>query len=163
MIKINKLVLLINNQPERISLYRLTQNFILRILSQVWWNFETKDVISKSTKWEALWKIEYWKEIFMEHLKSYIDKFYPYWLNKKQDEIKYVIKNLYDDLLKTKTNGEFINILYAFIQDPFIVDFLNKNNLSTSILIEENEYKASSFQKSMFNYVNKSQKQKNLD
>lgn len=158
MTKINKLVLLLNNQSENVSLYRLTENYVLRILSGVFWKFETKDVYSKTLKWEALWKTEYGKKVFLEHLKSYVDKFYPYWVDKKQDDVKYKIAKFYNDLIDAKSHWEFMNIIYAFIKNPDIHKFLKENNLSTSILVDDHELKSGAFQSSIFSYINKTEK-----
>ncbi|MDD4151245.1 MAG: LysM peptidoglycan-binding domain-containing protein [Candidatus Gracilibacteria bacterium] len=158
MTKINKLILLLNNQSENVSLYRLTENYILRILSGVFGKFETKDVYSKDLKGELLGKTEYGKGIFLEHLKSYVDKFYPYGLDKKQDDVKYKIAKFYNDLVEAKSHQEFMNIIYSFIKNPDIHKFLKENNLSSSIMIDDNELKSGAFQSSMFGYINKTEK-----
>lgn len=149
-----RVVILINNQWERNSFYAMTENYILRIINKwLWINIQTEDVYDDSLKWKALWKIDYNKEVFMEHLKSYIDQLNVSKLNMEQEHMKNILERFYIDLDESKWQQQFMNTIYSFMKNQSVNKFLQEKNLSSSILPEENEYTASEFQKSAFNYV----------
>lgn len=149
-------VILINNQWEKTALYMSMENYIYRLINKWFWiNLKSNDVYDDSLKWKLLWKIKYNWDVFKEHLKSYIDQ-----INSsnlvwgENQEVKNLIEKLYKDL-ENPSNNSPMETIHSFVKNPVIKKFLESKNLSSSLLLNDDEYEASEFHKSAFNYVRK--------
>ncbi|MDD5213396.1 MAG: hypothetical protein PHG82_03150 [Candidatus Gracilibacteria bacterium] len=152
--KYEKMVIHINNQGERHAFYSFVENYLLRIMNEgMNLNIQTQDVYSKSVEGGVKGQIDYNGEIFINHLKTYINQLNNLKLSPEQEAIKIIINKLYIDLGKTKGIQEFMNTLYSFMKNQNIKKFLEEKQLSTSIIPESNEFRASAFQKSVFTYL----------
>lgn len=149
-------ILLINHQWENNALYAFTENFLLRIIEK-WFKtwVDTDAVFDESMKWKALWRIKYWQNTFISHIKSYIAQLE--WKTKNPQDIAIFnkIKQFAVDFEKSDNKNQ---IIFDFMKDEELVKYLVDRWIHTSFIPRKDELTWGNFQKSVFNYLNKREK-----
>lgn len=151
-------ILLMNNLSERITLYWLTENFIIRILtdSSIITPEELNSLNIEETK---TWGLKYGKSILLKHLEQIAIILHSKTdLSPSQkiiaDTVNNFLASIKNEDKEILNNKDLSTEIYNLFQNPLLKETLKQSNISTSLLPESTEYTWNNFRNKFFRYIN---------
>ncbi|MCK9272831.1 hypothetical protein M0P65_04770 [Candidatus Gracilibacteria bacterium] len=151
-------ILLFNNLSERLTLYGLTENFIIRIITN-------SSIISPeelnilSIEQSSTGGLIYGKNTLVRHLEQIVNILHSKSnLSPSQkiiaDSVNNFLATVKNEDKEILNNKDLSTEIYNLFQNPELKEALKNSNISTSLLPESDEYTGINFRNKIFRYIN---------